>query len=354
LLQLGLMLTSPETSTIQAIKQATSNQQSFPAILPAQIEKRLLKETAAGKPYYELLLRDLTGTLTLRAWSDKPSFRSCEIFQEGDFLRIEGNFQQQGSFGVDAPGWQATLLPEEEKENLLLGSPQKKAQMESFYQKLEKIIETIQEPRLQELCKQFLLQYEERFRRAAAARMHHHAYAGGLLKHTVAMLQTADAIAQLYPQLHRDLLIAGVLFHDSGKLWETGIGSDDLTMKPQIPGELLGHITIGIELVNNLWRNIPATTFQEWKKLTPSSEEVRLHLLHLIAAHHGCLEFGSPILPKTPEAIALHFIDNLDAKLEMFEEAYNNSSEIAPNIFDKNYPLGVSPIRSLHKGDHHI
>ena len=88
-------------------------------------------------------------------------------------------------------------------------------------------------------------------------------------------------------------------------------------------GELLGHITIGIELVNRLWRDMLETSeAADWLALDPPTEDVRLHLLHLIASHHGELQFGSPVYPKTPEAIVLHHVDNIDAKLEMFAEGY--------------------------------
>ena len=108
----------------------------------------------------------------------------------------------------------------------------------------------------------------------------------------------------------------------------------------------MGHLSIGVEIVNALWRELPK---ESWEKLEPTSEEVRLHLLHLIAAHHGQLEFGSPILPKTPEAIALHLIDNLDARLEMFDEAYAKNQQTSPGIFEWSRPLSVAPLAPLKK-----
>src|SRR5690349_11466969 len=113
-------------------------------------------------------------------------------------------------------------------------------------------------------------------------------------------------------------------------------------------GELLGHITIGIELVNTLWRKIAATEdWKQWLGLDPASEDVRMHLLHLLASHHGELQFGSPVVPKTPEAIALHYVDNLDAKLEMFAQAYANSKQIAPRIQERVWPLPGSVVQPL-------
>jgi len=160
------------------------------------------------------------------------------------------------------------------------------------------------------------------------------------------MMRAADALCGVYPALNRDLLLAGVLFHDTGKLWEMCPPEQGFEMPREIRGELLGHINIGIEFVNMLWRKL---SLEEWKSLQPPSEDVRLHLLHLVAAHHGELQFGSPVEPKTPEAVALHFLDNMDARLEMFAMAYARQPEIAPGIHERVRPLNTSPVRALAK-----
>ena len=113
-------------------------------------------------------------------------------------------------------------------------------------------------------------------------------------------------------------------------------------------GELLGHIPLGIELFNNLWKRIMALPEAEsWKTLDPASPDVRMHLLHLIASHHGELAFGSPVFPKTPEAVALHYIDNLDAKLEMFRGAYETSEALAPKVLQRKAPLPANVVLPL-------
>jgi 3'-5' exoribonuclease len=113
-------------------------------------------------------------------------------------------------------------------------------------------------------------------------------------------------------------------------------------------GELLGHISIGIELVNQLWRRLlGGEASAGWEKLEPASEDVRLHLLHLIAAHHGELQFGSPVHPKTPEAWALHYVDNLDAKLEMMRVGYGSAERIAPRIRQRVWPLPGNLVEPL-------
>lgn len=331
--------------TIQALREATREGATCEAVVPAQVEACQKKETSAGKPFYELLLRDATGSLILRAWSDKPSFSLCEKLAADEFVEVKGNFSQ-GSFGLDAPGWTLIPLDAEGISFLIEGSPEEQATREATYQGIVETIATIEDTRLRLLCDSFLKQHGARFCRAAAARSNHHARRGGLLDHTARMLQAALALQNVYPHLNRDLLITATLFHDSGKLWETCPPAQGFGLISDLRGELMGHLSIGIELVNALWRELSK---EEWKELQPASEEVRLHLLHLIASHHGQLEYGSPVLPKTPEAIALHLIDNLDARLEMFEEAYSKGSQGTPGFFEWSRPLGVAPVASLKK-----
>src|SRR5207248_1720321 len=114
----------------------------------------------------------------------------------------------------------------------------------------------ISDPRLRGICQLFLKDFGERFRRTAAARNYHHARRGGLVEHTAQMMRVAQALCPLYPQLNLDLLLAGILFHDSGKLWENHLPEDGFTMGFDERGELMGHISIGLELVNSLWRKL--------------------------------------------------------------------------------------------------
>ena len=108
------------------------------------------------------------------------------------------------------------------------------------------------------------------------------------------------------------------------------------------------HIPLGIELVNKLWNDLLASQqAEEWKTLKPSTEMTRLHLLHLIGSHHGEYQFGSPVLPKTPEAIVLHHVDNIDAKLEMMFTTYATSPLLGRNIYERQRPLPVNLVRPL-------
>ncbi len=239
-------------------------------------------------------------------------------------------------------------LSEDETVTLLLGDPELAARQQADYAEIVGFIESIRDPRLLRLCSVFMERHGERFRRTGAARKNHHARRGGLVEHVAQMMRSAVAIAAVYPHLNRDLLIAGVLFHDCGKLWENVYAESGFTMPYNMTAEMLGHIPLGLELVNRMWRDLlEEPSAAEWAALEPASELVRLHLLHLIAAHHGTLEFGSPVLPKTPEAIVLHHVDNIDAKLEMFRRGYAGSKELAPGIFEKFSPWPVNIVAPL-------
>lgn len=328
---------------LKAIRTATASG-SCPARLRAQAEEVNLKESSAGKPFYELKLRDGSGGLVLRAWNDTPAYEACRKLTAGEAVEVEGEFFLNGPFGLDAKRWKIRSLTTEEATALYAGGGDKPAASQKDLADIRAVVGTLRDPRLAALCTAFLDECGTRFARAAAARVNHHATRGGLAAHTAQMLRTADAISSVYTFLNRDLLMAGVLFHDCGKLWETCPPEQGFTVTRDLRGELLGHISIGIEVANSLWKNLP---LEQWKNLTPPSEEVRLHLLHLIASHHGEIEFGSPVQPKTPEALALHALDNLDAKLEMITEALASSPEIAPGIHERLRPLGIHPIHPL-------
>ena len=235
------------------------------------------------------------------------------------------------------------------ENELLQGPPQLRAKQNADWQFILETIATISDPRLRALCDVFVKDLGERFRRTAAARNYHHARRGGLVEHTAQMMRIANQIAPLYPQLNVDLLLAGILFHDCGKLWENALPENGFVMGYDERGELMGHISIGLELVNSLWRKISTDNGDAWKSLTPASDDVRLHLLHLIGAHHGEPQFGSPVSPKTPEAMALHYIDNLDARLEMFAAGYTTAKPLAARIFDRVRPLPANLVAPLEK-----
>ncbi len=335
--------------TLTKIRRGAQNG-AVHARVHVQVEAAAAKMTREGKPYCEMTLADAADRMTLRVWSDHPEYRACGAMRPSDFIELAGEFNQHQQFGLEARNWKVRKLDEQERDELLQGPAELRAKQKTDWDFITTSISGVSDPRLRSLGEMFLQEWGERFRRTAGARSYHHARRGGLVEHTAQMMRTAQAIAPLYPHLNVDLLVVGILFHDSGKLWENHLPEDGFTMGFEERGELMGHISIGIELVNSLWRNLLTTeNTAAWRNLAPASEDVRLHLLHLIGAHHGEPQFGSPIYPKTPEAMALNYIDNLDARMEMFVAGYPVAKQIAPRIFDRVRPLPGNLVKPLEK-----
>src|SRR5436853_2317610 len=337
-----------ELLTISEVRRRTQNGFAT-ARIHEQVESASAKATREGKPYCEISLSDACDRMMLRVWDNHPDYNSCSALQDGDFIEIDGEFAQHQQFGLEGKTWKSRSLTSDEIANLLAGPPELRARQSTDSVFITQTVAAISDPRLRGICELFLKDFGERFRRTAAARNYHHARRGGLVEHTAQMMRVALKIASLYPALNVDLLLAGILFHDCGKLWENSLPESGFTMAYDERGELMGHISIGLELVNSLWRKLSAENANAWRDLAPASEDVRLHLLHLIGAHHGEPEFGSPVSPKTPEAMALHYIDNLDARLEMFFAGYAVAKPLAPRIFDRVRPLPSHLVKSLEK-----
>ncbi len=305
----------------------------------AQVARKTEKTTKTGKPYLEIQFSDVAGTVTLKAWDNAPHHPAFRALNEGDTTALTARWQL-GEYGMEAADIDLRPLSPEEEETLLAGGAEMCQRQQADWQAIVDLVGSLADPRLAALSHSFLESFEARFRRAAAARGYHHARRGGLVEHTAGVMRAAASLCTAYPQLNRDLLLAGALFHDCGKMWENPYPEKGLTMPYTDAGELLGHITLGIEVINKLWARLLTPERQnEWANLTPASEQVRLHLLHLIAAHHGELEYGSPVVPKTPEALALNMADNMDAKMEMFRGAYESSPALAARIRQRKPPL---------------
>jgi len=173
--------------------------------------------------------------------------------------------------------------------------------------------------------------------RAPAGMKNHHAYRGGLLEHVVNMMEVALRIADRFPQVDNELLQIGCFLHDIGKIeelaYEQEYGYTD-------DGQLLGHILLGVDLLERKIR--------ETERLTgdPFPEDTARRLKHMIASHHGAYEFGAPKLPMTLEAIALHYIDNLDAKIHSFEQLLRSDANFDSPWTHYHANLG----RKLYKG----
>lgn len=318
--------------------------------LHVQLDSRQEKHTAQGNPFLEIKLSDGGDSLVWRVFDNNPLFAQMRQLPRGCFIEMIAQWVDTGKYGIEPRQAQIRVLGDEEIQALLNGSAEAAARRRADFVDIVAFVEALRDPRLKTLCSLFLEKYGDRFKRTAAARENHHARRGGLVEHVAQIMRSANALAAVYPDINRDLLIAGVLFHDCGKLWENSYLDGSFTMPFQLQGEMLGHISIGLELVNKLWREMmDRPEAGVWATLDPANEMVRLHLLHLIAAHHGQYEFGSPVLPKTPEAVLLHHVDNIDAKLEMLRRGYATSKELAPGIFERFRPWTVNVVAPLAK-----
>ncbi|MDR1192360.1 MAG: HD domain-containing protein [Verrucomicrobiales bacterium] len=303
----------------------------------AQIETLRQGRTQNDKPFFDLEIVDADGRAKFKIWSDSSAFDQCHDLQAGDFCELSGRFFVN-NFGLNVSRPTLRTLADDEVEIFLQGSPAVAKLNQDNWDYMVSVFTTLQEPRLREVSLAALKSLEKKWRRAAAARTYHHARRGGLLEHTSQMLRLAVAVAPLYPEVCPDLLYCGVLFHDAGKMWENNYPKRGFVSKPNRRGELLGHISLGIEITNKYWNQTKEANSELFAN-TAESELVRDHLLHLIAAHHGTREFGSPVTPRTPEAWLLHHIDNIDAKMEMLRRVYVEKDEVAPGLYDRRPPL---------------
>jgi 3'-5' exoribonuclease len=335
--------------TLKEVRQAVT-QGPQEARVHVQLETVAARLTREQKPYCELILADALDRMTLRVWSDHPNYKACDSMESGQFVEITGEFYQHQQYGLDVRRWTTRRLTTNEQADLLQGPPELRARQAADWEYIVATTAAIRDPRLYALCAEFIAQYGTRFRNTAGARTYHHARRGGLVEHTAQMMRIATQIVPLYPGLNLDLLVAGILFHDAGKLWENHLPETGFSMPFDELGEMIGHIGIGMELVNSLWRRLEADErAAEWHKLSPPMEDCRLHLLHLIASHHGEPQFGSPVFPKTPEALALNYIDNLDARLEMIFAGYPIAKPLAARIFERVRPLPGNLVKGLEK-----
>lgn len=312
-----------------------------------QLTQKLTKTTKTGKPYLELSFADAAESLVFKVWDNAPWNAVCQSMQEGTFMALTAKWTCT-QYGMEATDVDYRPLTAAEEEVLLSGGAELRQTQEAAWLEITAYIDGMKDPRLQTLCRALTETHQARFRRAAAARGMHHARRGGLVEHTAGVMRVAAAICSAYPHINRDLVLAGALFHDCGKMLETGCAEQGFAVEYTEAGELLGHISVSIEIANKLWQGIcTAEQRAAWKTLTPATEQVRLHLLHLIASHHGVLEFGSPVVPKTPEAMVLHHADNIDAKLEMFSAAYATSEQLSPSIRRKKFGLEGNVVTPL-------
>lgn len=272
------------------------------------VEKNLAY-SQKGAPYLSVKLRDRSGDIEGRVWDNVAALDP--LFRKGDIVAVQGRAVSYR----DAT--QLALLDIRRMEETGIDPwdyfPTTKGDVEEMFAALAGYADAIANPWLKKLLAAFLNDADlaARLKRAPAAKGFHHAYLGGLLEHTLSMVRILDFLAGHYPTVNRDMLIAGGILHDIGKIEEF---TYDRAIDYTTPGRLIGHIIMGTEMID---RRIGA--------IEGFPEELALELKHVVLAHHGELDFGSPKRPKTVEALIVHFIDDLDAKVMAFREFIGNS-----------------------------
>ncbi|MBA8771463.1 MULTISPECIES: 3'-5' exoribonuclease YhaM [Staphylococcus] len=273
--------------------------------------------TAQGKDYMTLHLQDKSGEIEAKLWTvskeDIPLLQPERIIHvKGDIINYRGRKQMKVN--------QFRLATEQDgmrTQDFIDGAPMSPDEIKDAMQ--EYIFEIENAP-LQRVTRYLLNKYEDRYFVYPAASSHHHNFVSGLSYHVLTMLKIARGLCDIYPELNRSLLYSGIILHDMGKVREL---SGPVATSYTLEGNLLGHISIASDDVADAAR-----------ELNVDGEEILL-LRHLILAHHGKLEYGSPKLPQVKEAEILNYIDNIDARMNMFDKAFKkvNKGQFTERIF---------------------
>jgi len=313
------------------------------------VSRKAVPTAKSGKTYLSVTLVDRTGELEARAFERVEEMSA--LFEEKDFVEAEG---QVGTFqgrpqlrleavarvdpaGVEAADFAWVPPPEPKK-------PEKPASDEAeaaLWKELEGLVDAITDPNVKGLVKAFLEDDDvaARLRRAPAAKTVHHAYPGGLLEHTVSCIKLSHRLADHYPQLDRDLLVAGAFFHDLAKIREL---TYDRTVEYGDEGRLVGHLVMAAQWIHDKARRVGVP------------RDLEHHIVHLVLAHHGKLEYGSPRRPMTLEALVTHHIDDLDSRLNswvslMARDGGTRRWTDSNNIHGHNLWRGALPTAQVEK-----
>jgi len=259
-----------------------------------------VKPKKTGEPYLALTLGDRTGQIEAKMWDNVET--AIDAFEQEDFIKTKGllnKYKNRFQFTIH----KLRKLNESEIDfsDYL---PKTTKDIGELWQTLAGYVASFRNPHLKALIEAFMSDPDiaEAYRNAPAAKSLHHAYIGGLLDHVVSLFRSCDLICQNYPQINRDLLLTGAFLHDIGKIHElTYNRSFSYTTR----GQLLGHMIIELEMLQSKLAQVP-----------DFPDELKTLVEHLIISHHGEYEFGSPKLPMFPEALMLHYLDDLDSKME--------------------------------------
>lgn len=266
-------------------------------------------ETRNGKPYDNLILQDKTGTLDGKVWD--PNSGGIADYDEMDFIEVFGEvISYNGALQLNIKQIRKAF---EDEYTVADYMPTSEKSVDGMYAELMGYAKQVSNPYLKQVIDYYFVKDEafiKEFKAHSAAKTVHHGFAGGLLEHTLSIVKMCEYYVGAYPILNKDLLYTAAIFHDIGKTKElSSFPENDYTDD----GQLLGHIIIGVEMINDAIRTIegfPAKLASELK--------------HCIIAHHGELEYGSPKKPALAEALALNFADSTDAKLQTLTEIFKD------------------------------
>ena len=260
--------------------------------------------TNSHNAYLNLVLQDNTGKIDAKKWD--ASEKDMNALKVGNVLSLLVDpIIYKGQMQLKIIDFDELKGPIDQKE-LIINPPVSTTELET---ELHSFISEIQDQEIRTIVTEILQNYYDQFLYHPAAKSNHHEYASGLLHHEVSMLKLAKAIIVLYPEIQKDLLYGGIILHDLGKIKEL---SGPITTEYTTAGKLLGHISI-----------IQTDIIEVAKKHQITEEKVML-LQHMVLAHHGKYEYGSPVLPHTLEAEVLYLIDNMDSRIHMIIKALNN------------------------------
>jgi 3'-5' exoribonuclease len=273
------------------------------------------KVSAKGTEYLELKLADASGDLKAFLWDVRAIEGDMEAVQPDAFLWVKGSVTSyNGRLQMKLD--KVRFAADGEVGDLARFFPVSARPVPEMLAELDGLIASVKDPWIRQLLSALFVEDAElraAFAQAPAAKSMHHAYLGGLLEHTLSVAGMAERACGHYRDLNRDLVLAGVFLHDVGKTaelsYQRSFGYTD-------PGNLLGHIALEADWISRAAARIPEFP-----------EELRLQILHIVLSHHGRLEFGSPVLPKTPEALLVHYLDDLDGKLEVMFRALKDEGD---------------------------
>ncbi len=264
------------------------------------VQSKEIRLRKTGEPYLALVLSDRTGQLEAKKWEDIDEVAGA--FDRDDFVKVNGLVQNYR----DRPQMTIQRLRRADDSEVDLADylPHTGKNIDEMFAALRAAVDEIANPHLRQLLQSFLEDPEiaSRLKRAPAAKSLHHAFVGGLLEHVLSLLNLARLASRNYDFIDLDLLKTGIVLHDIGKIHELTYGR---TFGYSSEGQLLGHITIGLRMLD-----------QKCAQFPDFPPKLKLLVEHLILSHHGKYEFGSPKLPMFPEALMLHYLDDLDSKLE--------------------------------------